>query len=165
MGLLDPKGCSERSHARQGEVICQALPQPRMLPEESWHDFAFAEIWTQPVMSRRTGYLVALASEVLTGTDDAILGDHVRSALKSGELSVAELREAALHLGPCAGWVGASRLNKAVTLAVRALGIKGGDTNPGPRQALASGGAGYKARTGIGRRDDLPEPTPLAPYL
>jgi 4-carboxymuconolactone decarboxylase len=92
--------------------------------EESWRDFAFSEVWTQPVMSRRARYLVALASEVLTGADDAIRGDYVRSALKSGEHSVAELREAALRLGPCAGWAGATRLDKAVTPAVRALGSR-----------------------------------------
>lgn len=130
MALLDPRERSERGLAIQSEVIGHAPPEPGTLFEESWRDFVFAEVWTQPAMSRRARYLVALASAVLTGADDSILDDYVRGALKSGELSVTELREAALHLGPYAGWPRGAKLDKAVTRAVQALGIKGGETAP-----------------------------------
>jgi 4-carboxymuconolactone decarboxylase len=130
MPLLDPKERSERGRAMQAEVLGQAAPEPQTLFEESWRDFVFAEVWTQPVMSRRARYLVALASSVLTGADDEILDGYVRGALKSGELSLTELREAALHLGPYTGWARGARLDKAITRAVQALGTKGGETAP-----------------------------------
>jgi len=130
MALLDPKERSERGRAMQAEILGQAAAEPQSLFEESWRDFVYAEVWTQPVMPRRARYLVALASSVLTGADDEILDGYVRGALKSGELSLTELREAALHLGPYTGWARGARLDKAITRAVQALGAKGGETKP-----------------------------------
>ena len=128
--LLDPRERSERGRALQEEVHGQAAAEPTSLVEESWRDFVYAEVWTQPAMPRRARYLVALASAVLTAADDVILDDYVRGSLKSGELSLTELREAALHLGPYAGWPRGARLDKAVTRAAQALGLKGGETAP-----------------------------------
>jgi hypothetical protein len=83
-------------------------------------------------MSRRAGYLVALASEVLTGTDDAILGDHVRSALKSGELSVAETRSRAAPRALCrlGGCLQAQQCGDARRPGARYQGRR---DQPGPR--------------------------------
>jgi 4-carboxymuconolactone decarboxylase len=128
--LLDNKERSARGSAMQAEVFGQAKAEPRTLFEESWRDFVFAEVWTQPVMPRRARYLVTLASAVLTGADDDILDDYVRGALKSGELSLTELREAALHLGPYTGWARGARLDKATSRAVAALGLEPAETAP-----------------------------------
>ncbi|MFA7602419.1 MAG: carboxymuconolactone decarboxylase family protein [Novosphingobium sp.] len=130
MALLDPKERSDRGSAIQAEIVGQTPPEPQTLFEESWRDFVFAEVWNRPGMPRRARYLVTLASAVLTGAEDTVLDDFVRGALKGGELSVIELREAALHLGPYAGWPRGARLDKAVTRAVQALGIPSGETAP-----------------------------------
>jgi 4-carboxymuconolactone decarboxylase len=130
MALLDDKERSGRGGAMQAEVIGRSAPEPQTLFEESWRDFVFAEVWTQPAMPRRARYLVALASAVLTGADDAILDDYVYGALKGGELSLVELREAALHLGPYTGWARGARLDKATTRAAQALGLKPAETAP-----------------------------------
>ncbi|MDR2858728.1 MAG: carboxymuconolactone decarboxylase family protein [Novosphingobium sp.] len=130
MALLDPKERSGRGRTMQAEVFGEPVPEPQSLFEESWRDFVFAEVWTRPVMPRRARYLVSLASAVLTGADNDLIDGYVRGALKSGALSLTELREAALHLGPYTGWARGARLDKAVTRAVQALGIKGGETAP-----------------------------------
>jgi 4-carboxymuconolactone decarboxylase len=128
--LLDPRERSGRGRALQEDVFGQTPPEPSTLLEESWRDFVFAEVWNQTAMPRRARYLVALAGALLTGADDDTIDSYVRGALKSGELSVTELREAALHLGPYTGWARGARLDKAVTRAVQALGVKGGETDP-----------------------------------
>ncbi len=165
MALLDPKERSDRGRATQAEVIGQPAPEPRTLFEESWRDFIFAEVWTQPVMPRRARYLVTLASAVLTGADDDILDDYVRGALASGALSVIELREVALHLGPYAGWGRGARLDKALTRAVQALGLKDGNTDP-----IRAEPWDPKVRDAEGRQEFIDTMTfgsgpPVTPYL
>lgn len=165
MALLDPQERSDRGRAVQAEVVGQTPPEPQTLFEESWRDFVFAEVWNRPAMPRRARYLVTLASAVLTGADDAILDDYVRGALKSGALSLTELREAALHLGPYAGWPRGARLDKAVTRAVQALGLKGGETAPIRAEPWAP--AERDAR-GVQEFKDVmtfPSGPPVTPYL
>lgn len=128
--LLDPKERSERGRAIQAEVTGQAVPEPTSLFEESVRDFIHAEVWSSPGLDRRARYLVALAGSVVTGADDETFDIYVEGALKSGELSVTELREAALHMGPYGGWPKAKRLDKAVTRAIQKLGLRQGDNAP-----------------------------------
>jgi 4-carboxymuconolactone decarboxylase len=165
MALLDPKERSDLGRAVQAEVLGQAAPEPQTLLEESWRDFVFAEVWTQTAMPRRARYLVSLASAVLTGADDDLLDGYVRGALTSGELSVIELREAALHLGPYAGWPRGARLDKAITRADQALGVKGGETDPirakpwDPQERDARGAQEFKEVMTFGSGP------PVTPYL
>jgi 4-carboxymuconolactone decarboxylase len=163
--LLDPRERSERGRMLQAEVFGQAQPEPSSLFEESWRDFVFAEVWNQTVMPRRARYLVALASVVLTGADNDVVDNYVRGALKSGELSITELREAALHLGPYTGWARGARLDKAVTRAVQALGLKGGETAPiraGPWDPKARNDEGVAEFEKVMTFGNGP---PAAPYL
>ena len=128
--LLDNTERSERGRALQAEALGQPEPAPQTLMEESWRDFVFAEVWSQTAMPRRARYLVAMAGAVLTGADESLLDGLVRGALSNGELSVVELREAALHLGPYAGWGRGMALDKAVTRTVQSLGLKDEPTAP-----------------------------------
>ena len=102
--LLDNAERSTRGAAVWADVTGQPSGDPATPIQESWRDFVFAEVWARPQLERRARYLISLASAVITGASEEILDGYVRGALKNGELSVLELREAALHLGPYGGW-------------------------------------------------------------
>lgn len=76
-------------------------------------DFVFAEIWTRPNLSRRDRRFVTLAC--VAGADaTAALEQHVYAALRSKDLTIAEMREAVLHFAVYAGWPKASQFNMIV---------------------------------------------------
>ena len=102
-------------HALRGDRLLWLLAD--VDDAESLRDFIYAEVWSSPGLARRARYLIALAGSVVTGADDETFDIYVEGALKSGELSVTELREAALHMGPYGGWPKAKRLDRAVTRA------------------------------------------------
>jgi len=128
--LLDPKARTERGRAIQAEVTGRPAPEPRTLVEEGWRDYVYAEAWDRPALSRRAQYLIAMASAVLLGSEDADLDGIVRGALTNNELTVTELREAALHMGPYGGWPRASRLDRSVSRVIQALGLPDAETDP-----------------------------------
>lgn len=128
--LLDNKERSARGLAVQSEVTGKPAAEPATLIEESWRDFVYAEVWARPQLERRARYLISIASAVITGADPEILDNYVRGALKNGELSVLELREAALHLGPYGGWGRGVALDKSVTRIIAELGLADAETAP-----------------------------------
>lgn len=128
--LLDNQERSARGLAVQAEVTGKAASAPATLVEESWRDFVFAEVWARPQLERRARFLISIASAVITGADTEILDNYVRGALKGGELSVLELREAALHLGPYGGWGRGVALDKSVSRIVAELGLADAETAP-----------------------------------
>ncbi len=121
--MLDPQERSARGLAIQTEVTGKAAPTPDTPVEESWRDFVFAEVWSRPGLDRRARYLIAMAGAAISGADQTMLDGYVRGALASGELSVLELREAALHLCLYGGWTRGGLLDAAVTRAQQALGL------------------------------------------
>ena len=125
---LDPAERSARGAALRADVTGQA-PAPADLWDESWRDFVFAEVWSRPGLDRRARYLVAMAGAALAGAHAPTLDGYVRGALRSGALTLAELREAALHLAVYGGWSRGGALNEAVGRAAQALGLKA-DTAP-----------------------------------
>jgi 4-carboxymuconolactone decarboxylase len=130
MALLDPKERTQRGLSVQAEVLGHAPPEPLSLFQESSRDFVYAEVWSSTALDRRARYLIALAGSVVTSADDETFDTYVQGALKSGELTVTELREAALHMGPYGGWPKAKRLDDAITRAAQKLGLPKGDTAP-----------------------------------
>jgi 4-carboxymuconolactone decarboxylase len=76
-------------------------------------DFVFAEIWPRPGLSRRDRRFVTLACVAAADADDP-LEQHVYAALKSGDVSITEMRETVLHFAVYAGWPKASRFNMVV---------------------------------------------------
>lgn len=76
-------------------------------------DFVFAEVWTRPGLSRRDRRFVTLAC--VAGSDvSSALEQHVYAALKSGDVTITEMREAVLHFAVYAGWPKASLFNMVV---------------------------------------------------
>lgn len=130
MALLDPKDRSERGVALQAEVNAQAAQPPISPVEESIRDFVYAEVWSRPALDRRSRYLISMAGAAMAGAPQAMLDGYVRGALKSGELTLAELREAALHLSVYGGWPRGMELDAAVSRAQQALGLPQAECPP-----------------------------------
>lgn len=130
MALLDPKERSERGRAIQAEVTGQAAPAPTTPVDESIRDFVYAEVWSRPGLDRRSRYLISMAAAVMSGANPAMVDGYVRGALKSGELTLAELREAALHLSVYGGWPRGQDLDAAVSRAQQALGLAPAECPP-----------------------------------
>ena len=128
--LLDPAERSARGVATAREATGAPLAAPATLLEESWRDFVFAEVWTRPGLPRRARFLVAIASAATCGLAEDQLAGFVRGALSSGELTLAELREGALHLAVYSGWGNGGRLDRAVTRVQHDLGLEPASLDP-----------------------------------
>jgi 4-carboxymuconolactone decarboxylase len=114
----------------QATVTGRDAPEPATIYQETWRDFVFAEVWTRPGLDRRSRYLIAMAGAANTPGPKERLADYVRGALKEGELSLSELREAALHLACYAGWLKGAALDEAITQVQDELGLAPADTPP-----------------------------------
>ncbi len=130
MTLLDPAERIARGYATAAEVTGAALPPPATPYEESWRDFIFAEVWARPGLDRRSRFLIAMSGAALANGAADHLDRYVRGALSSGELTVAELREAVLHLAVYGGWTKAAQLEAAITRVAAALGLPAADYPP-----------------------------------
>jgi 4-carboxymuconolactone decarboxylase len=130
MSLLDPAQRAQRGAAIQAQATGAPAREPQTPHEESWRDFVFAEVWNRPGLDRRARYLIAMAGAALTGAHGATLDGYVRGALSSGELTLGELREAALHLSVYGGWSRGAALDEAITRGARQLGLPPAECNP-----------------------------------
>lgn len=97
-------------------------------------DFVFGEVWSRPGLSRRDRRFVTLAC-VAAADAQAPLEQHVYAALNSGDLTIAEIREAVLHFAVYAGWPKASRFNIAVDLQWAKIAEERGEP-PAPPEPL-----------------------------
>ncbi len=127
--MLDNKERSERGAALQAEVTGMGAAPSTPL-EESWRDFIFAEVWNRPGLDRRARYLIALAGATIAGASAEIIENYVTGALKGGELSLGEMREAALHLAVYGGWQRGFTLDAAVTTVANRLGLTAANFAP-----------------------------------
>ena len=75
--------------------------------------FVFGEVWQRPGLSIRDRRFITLAC---VGCDDSQIPirSHVYSALKSGDVSLEEMREVVLQFATVAGWPKASFLDQVV---------------------------------------------------
>lgn len=165
MTLLDPAERTRIGVQQQTALQGTPAPEPRTLLEASWRDFIFAEVWTRPGLDRRSRFLIAIASAACEGGRPEVIDGYVRGALKLGELTQAELREAALHLAVYAGWSRGTAIDVAVTRVANELGLPRAEFPPirdtpwDPQQRLAEGAANFAAVMTI------PAPPPGTPYF
>jgi 4-carboxymuconolactone decarboxylase len=129
MSLLDNQERSARGAALHAEVM-GAAPVPSTPHQESWRDFIFAEVWNRPGLDRRSRYLIALAGAALQGAHAPTLDGYVRGAIEAGELNLAELREAALHLAVYGGWSRGDALDEAITRIADELDLPSAPNGP-----------------------------------
>lgn len=143
--LTDPAGRTQTGMRQQTDLLGAPAPEPGTLLEASWRDFVFAEVWTRPGLDRRSRYLISMAGAACEGGRPDVLDGYIRGALKLGELSLVELREAALHLAVYAGWSRGAALDTAITRAANQLGMQPAKQAPicegawDPAQRLAEG--------------------------
>ncbi len=165
MSLLDPAQRTRTGVQQQTELLGAPAPEPKTLLEASWRDYVFAEVWTRPGLDRRSRFLIAIASAACEGGRPDVLDGYVRGALKLGELTLLELREAALHLAVYAGWSRGVALDAAVTRTASELGLPPADVAPiraqawDPKQRIAAGAANFTAVM------ICPPPPPVTPYF
>lgn len=122
MSLLDPAERAARGIATGQEVTGRVVAPPTTPYEESWRDFLFAEVWARPGLDRRSRFLIAMAGSAIASGGEH-LDDYIRGALQGGALTLAELREAALHLSVYGGWGKGGELDRAVTRVAQELGL------------------------------------------
>ncbi len=127
--LLDPIERSGRGAALQAEVTGSAAAPSSPL-EASIRDFVMAEVWNRPGLERRARYLISIAGCAMTATAPDIFDRYVAGALQSGLLSLAELREGALHMAVYGGWGRGEAIDKAVSRAAQKLGLPPADSPP-----------------------------------
>jgi 4-carboxymuconolactone decarboxylase len=165
MSLLDPARRTRLGAQQQTELLGTPAREAGTLLDSSWRDFVFAEVWTRPGLDRRSRYFIAICAAVCQGGRQDVVDGYVRGALRLGEISLAELREAALHLAIYAGWSRGVALDTAVTRVAGEMGlepaayppIRGKPWDPGQR--LAEGAANF-ASVMI-----FPAPPPVTPYF
>jgi 4-carboxymuconolactone decarboxylase len=76
-------------------------------------DHVFGEVWTRPGLTRKERRWIAITGVASAGAEMA-LKVHVASALRSGDITVEELREAVTHFAVYQGYPRATVLNAAV---------------------------------------------------
>ncbi len=151
MSLRDPAERTRTGIQQQTELRGVPAPEPRTLLEASWRDFIFAEVWTRPGLDRRSRYFISIAGAACEGGRPDVIDDYIRGALKLGEITQAELREAALHLAVYGGWSSGTAIDVAVTRVVKELGISEVTGPPireqpwDPKVRLAEGAANFAA--------------------
>jgi len=76
-------------------------------------NFVFSEMWSRPNLDMRARRWITLACVGATGAQVPI-ETHVYAALKSGDVTLEEIREFVLHFAVYCGWPRASVLEQAV---------------------------------------------------
>ncbi|HTH27784.1 MAG TPA: carboxymuconolactone decarboxylase family protein [Sphingobium sp.] len=130
MDLLDPAERTARGAVTQAEITGRPAPEPGSVFEASWRDYIFAEIWNRPGLERRARFLIAISGAAMAHASDQVMDGYVRGALKTGELSLAELREAALHTAVYGGWPTGELVDKAIDRVSEELGLPPYDFPP-----------------------------------
>ena len=126
MTMLDPKERTARGIEAQARILATPAPEPATLQQSSWRDYVFAEVWMRPGLDLRSRYLISIASAANTG-DAQATESYVRGALANRELTLAELREAALHVAVYCGWTFGDLLDAAIDRAAGTLGLPAAD--------------------------------------
>jgi 4-carboxymuconolactone decarboxylase len=165
MSLLDPADRARIGAQEQSQLLGAPAGEPRTLFESSWRDYVFAEVWTRPGLDRRSRYFISISSAACEGGRPDVIDGYIRGALKLGEITLAELREAALQLAVYAGWSRGTALDTAVTRVANDLGLPQAEYVPirdrpwDPTQRLAEGSANFKSVM------VFPGPPPATPYF
>lgn len=126
---------SERGRHAFVDVMTFPAPRDDSPAMAGLLDFVYAEIWSRPVLSRRDRRFVTLAC-VADADAEEPLRDHVYAALNSGDITIAEMREAVLHFAVYAGWPKASRFNMVVDEQWERIHRDRGQSPPSPDPLL-----------------------------
>lgn len=129
MSLLDPAERTARGSKLKAELTGVPAAEPATLVQASWRDYVFAEVWARPGLDLRSRFLISMSSAAGV-SDSAATERYVRGALSTGKLTLAELREAALHTAVYAGWSYGDVLDAAISNVAAELGLTPADYAP-----------------------------------
>lgn len=164
MTLQDPVERTRRGERLQAELGGVGIESETLLGS-AWRDYIYAEVWSRPGLDRRSRFFISLAGSASEGVAPEVIDSYVRGALTTGEITLPELREAALHLAVYAGWSRGMALDAAITRVAGELGLPPAQNPPvraepwDPRQRLEEGGANFKEVM------IFPSPPPVTPYF
>jgi 4-carboxymuconolactone decarboxylase len=136
--MIDPAERSALGSRLQAELTGAPERVTDTLMQQSWRDFVYAEVWSRAGLDRRARFLVSLAGAAIGGHSHAV-NAYARGALSTGELTLAELREAALHVAVYGGWSAGSLLDAEASKVADDLGLPPVETPPicaAPRDAV-----------------------------
>ncbi|WP_165186630.1 carboxymuconolactone decarboxylase family protein [Caulobacter soli] len=122
MSLLDPADRTACGARLQAELTGEVAREPATPVEASWRDYIYAEIWSRPALDLRSRFLIAMSSAA-NASDASATERYVRGALANETITLAELREAALHVAVYSGWTTGGILDAAITAAADALDL------------------------------------------
>jgi len=122
MTVITAAGRKAHGKYIEAEILGRPGPEPKTPYQSAQRDWVFAQVWPRPGLDRRSRYLIALASTTCAA-DGAMAKAYARGALKNGELTLPELREAALHLAGYCAFSEAGVLDAAITEAAAELGL------------------------------------------
>ena len=165
MSLLHPSERTRVCKQQQEQLLAVPAAEPRTLFESSWRDYVFAEVWTRPGLDRRSRYFISISSAVCEGGHPDIVDGYVRGALALGDITLPELREAALQLAVYGGWSRGAALDTAVTRIAESLGLLPAGYPPiraqpwDPQQRVSEGSANFKSVMVFSA------PPPITPYF
>jgi 4-carboxymuconolactone decarboxylase len=165
MSLLDPADRTRAGIANQTELRGAPAPQPTTLLESAFRDFVYAEVWARPGLDRRSRFWIAMAGAACSLGPAELIDGYVRGALTLGEVTLSELREAALHLAIYGGWSRGACWDAAITRVADALGLPPAPIPPiraepwDPAVRHQEGQANFKAVMVI------PSPPPKTAYI
>lgn len=107
----DPSGARRSAGLRRHEV--GAAPQAYPPLTAVLAGFAAAEVYSRPALSRRDRSLLSLAMVVRASLHDE-MRNHAATALRLGDLTIAQLQEITLHLAAYLGFPRAANLQAAI---------------------------------------------------
>jgi 4-carboxymuconolactone decarboxylase len=147
MTIVDPQVRRQTGERLMLEISDTQLAAAPTLLEETIRDFGYAEIWSRPGLDRRSRRWISLAAAATTGVVDW-LEELVRGALKSGDISLSEMREGVLHFAIYSGWPLGRTFDRVVSRVADELGLSADlpPICPAPRDAderYSSGAANY----------------------
>jgi 4-carboxymuconolactone decarboxylase len=130
MTPFDPHTRAERGRLHASRAGFPASDAPATPLQLAWRDFVFSEVWSRPGLDRRSRFIISIVGAANARGPAWILEAYIRGALESGELSLLELREIALHMTGYTGWSQAALLDEAVTVIAEALELKPAPVRP-----------------------------------
>jgi len=165
MALQDPEQRKQTGIKKQAELTGAPAPEPATLLQSSWRDYIFAEVWTRPGLDLRSRYFISIAGAACEGGREDVIDSYIRGALTTKEITLSELREAALHLAAYAGWSKAMALDAAITRVQDQLSLAAAEFAPirgeawDPQERFEEGGKNFRDTM------KMPSPPPVTPYF
>jgi 4-carboxymuconolactone decarboxylase len=122
MIVLNPADRTAKGLKLQAELAGAPAPDATTLMQQSWRDFIYAEVWSRPGLDTRSRFFIAMAGAATAGHAHAA-AVYAKGALSTGNATLGELREAALHIATYSGWTAGSIFDSEISKIAAALGL------------------------------------------